>query len=291
MPFLQILDCSSTLGNCCSDYSIVMVLDNFRKIFDIIQLVVPIMLIIWSAVGFINLIMHPDEKKGIKGITNKYIAAVVVFFIPVIVDVVLGILPQSFQVSACWKKSKVTSELIRTSNNTYIDPYDEKKASILVNPSEYENGSPSSSSSSNSSSSSSNSNTSKGSATGQAIVQYAKKFVGKKYVWGGSWNGEEPYTGTDCSGFVQGVFKHFGIKLSRSTSSQWADKSKYTLVNANDIRAGDVIMYNGHVGILTGNGNEIVHAKGSKWGVVVDSDYRKCSSHSIRGVMRIHGVN
>ena len=132
---------------------------------------------------------------------------------------------------------------------------------------------------------------SRGSATGQAIVQYAKSFVGQQYVWGGTWNGEVPYTGTDCSGFVQGVYRHFGISLARTTSEQWADTSKYNVVSSNDIRAGDLVMYDGHVGILTGNGTEIVHAKGAKWGVVLESDYRGCSSHAIRGIMRIKGVN
>jgi len=50
-------------------------------------------------------------------------------------------------------------------------------------------------------------------------------------------------------------------------------------------------MYNGHVGILTGNGNEIIHAKGKNYGVVADPDYTTCSSHMIRGIMRINGVN
>ena len=39
-------------------------------------------------------------------------------------------------------------------------------------------------------------------------------------------NGELPYTPTDCSGFVQGVFAHFGISLPRTTSTQWAAKTK-----------------------------------------------------------------
>ena len=129
-----------------------------------------------------------------------------------------------------------------------------------------------------------------GSAKGKAIVAYAKQFVGKQYVWGGSWNGELPYTGTDCSGFVQGVFRHNGINLSRTTYTQWADKGTYTLVHG-EIKAGDLVMYDGHVAILTGNGNEIVHAKGSKWGIVVDSDYKSSSSHAILGIMRINGVN
>ena len=109
-------------------------------------------------------------------------------------------------------------------------------------------------------------------------------------MYGGQWNGELPYTPTDCSGFVQGVFRHFGINLNRTTSTQWAAKSTYKLVSPTDIRAGDLIMYDGHVGILTGIGTEVIHAKGSKWGVVIDKDYRTCSSKAILGIMRINGV-
>lgn len=127
-----------------------------------------------------------------------------------------------------------------------------------------------------------------GSVKGQDIVNYALKFVGQRYVYGGQWNGEEPYTPTDCSGFVQGVFKHHGISLQRSTSAIWADKSKYTLVSANDIRAGDLVMYDGHVGILTGNGNQLVHAATTKKGIVLANDYR---FSPVKGIMRVKGVN
>ena len=123
---------------------------------------------------------------------------------------------------------------------------------------------------------------------GKEIVAYAKQFVGQRYAWGGTWNGELPYTPTDCSGFVQGVFKHFGINLQRSTGAQWADKSTYTLVSPSDIRAGDVVMYGGHVGILTGNGNEFVHASTSATGIKLSPDY---SYSTPLGIMRINGVN
>ena len=47
-------------------------------------------------------------------------------------------------------------------------------------------------------------------------------------------------------------------------------------------------MYNGHVAILTGNGNEIVHAKSTRDGVTLDSNYRRSSGNSIKGIMRIN---
>jgi cell wall-associated NlpC family hydrolase len=284
MSLFQILECNDTLGTCCNDYGLVSALDVSRKVFNLFQIVVPIILIVFSSIQFIKLVVNPDTKNGLKSIINKYLAAAIVFFIPIVVNVVLGMMPETFEVAACWEEAKISAEVVRTQSNSYISPTDKTTSPILINSDDYAKGEATSSDSSLT-------GTGEGSATGQAIVAYAKKFVGQKYVWGGTWNGELPYTGTDCSGFVQGVFKHFGISLTRTTSSQWADTSSYTLVTSGSIKAGDLVMYDGHVGILTGNGNEIVHAKGAKWGVVTDSDYKSCSSHAILGIMRINGVN
>jgi cell wall-associated NlpC family hydrolase len=284
MSLFQILECNDTLGTCCNDYGLVSALDVSRKVFNLFQIIVPIILIVFSSIQFIKLVVNPETKNGLKSVYNKYLAAAIVFFIPIIVNVVLGMMPETFEVAACWEQAKISAEVVRTQSNSYISPTDKTTSPILINSDEYKKGEAKTSDGSLT-------GTGEGSATGQAIVAYAKKFVGQQYVWGGTWNGELPYTGTDCSGFVQGVFKHFGINLTRTTYTQWADTSSYTLVTSGSIKAGDLVMYDGHVGILTGNGNEIVHAKGSKWGVVTDSDYKSCSSHAILGIMRINGVN
>lgn len=289
MTLVQLLECNDTLGTCCNDYGLVSVLDTFRKFINLVQILVPIILIVWSCFGLVQLMANPEDKKGLKSLFNKYIAAVICFFLPVFVNVVLSLMPETFSVTACWEQAKISAEVVRSQKNTYISADDETRSPFLVNPDDYEHGVETSSSSS-SGGGSGPTGAGDGSATGKAIVQYAKSFVGQRYVWGGTWNGELPYTGTDCSGFVQGVFRHHGINLTRTTYTQWADKGKYTLVSG-EIKAGDLVMYDGHVGILTGNGNELVHAKGSKWGIVVDSDYKSCSSHAILGIMRINGVN
>ena len=285
MQYFQILTCNETLGTCCNDYGLVPILDIIRKFFDIFQIIVPILLIIGGTIQLVKLMANPDEKDGTKKITNRLIAAVICFFLPTIVDTVMGLMGsnETFQVAACWDQAKLSNEIIRTQKNTYINPNNVKeRTSFLINPDEYETGTPPEEIT--------ETGNGESTLTGAQIVVYAKKFIGQKYVWGGTWNGELPYTGTDCSGFVQGVFKHFGINLKRTTSTQWADKSSYTLVDPTDIRAGDLVMYDGHVGILTGIGTEVVHAKGSEWGIVLDNDYRTCSSHAILGIMRINGV-
>lgn len=98
------------------------------------------------------------------------------------------------------------------------------------------------------------------------VVSYAKQFVGKKYYFGGQWNGEKPYTPTDCSGFVQGVYKHFGKNLPRTADDQ-CDDTRYIKKIAGTgkkkgIKPGDLVCYPGHIAIYIGNG-EIVHASNS----------------------------
>jgi cell wall-associated NlpC family hydrolase len=95
--------------------------------------------------------------------------------------------------------------------------------------------------------------------TGQAIVDYACQFIGNPYVWGGT----SLTNGADCSGFVQSVFAHFGISLPRTT---WDMEHVGTPVSYDQAIPGDIILYNGHVGIYMGNG-QIVNAINSSRGI------------------------
>ena len=98
-------------------------------------------------------------------------------------------------------------------------------------------------------------------AKGQAVVDYACQFIGNPYVWGGT----SLTNGADCSGFVQSVFAHFGISLPRTT---WDMEHVGTAVSYDQAVAGDIILYNGHVGIYMGNG-QIVNAINSAKGIGV----------------------
>lgn len=92
--------------------------------------------------------------------------------------------------------------------------------------------------------------------TGKDVVAYAKKFVGNKYKWGGT----SLTKGTDCSGFTQSVYKHFGYKIPRTSSAQ---RKAGKGVKVSNRKAGDLICYSGHVALYIGN-NKIVHASNSK---------------------------
>ncbi|WP_287971593.1 MULTISPECIES: C40 family peptidase [Blautia] len=93
------------------------------------------------------------------------------------------------------------------------------------------------------------------SATGEAVVSYAMQFIGNPYVYGGN----SLTNGIDCSGFTQQIFGHFGYSLPRTSDAQ---AGSGVGISYSESRAGDIIVYPGHVAILTGDGG-IVHASNS----------------------------
>jgi len=111
---------------------------------------------------------------------------------------------------------------------------------------------------------------SQGNATGSEIVAYAKKYLGYKYVYGGS-----TPSGFDCSGFTSYVFKHFGYSLSRTSSAQ---ASNGKAISKSELKAGDIICFArssgsktvGHVGIYIGGG-QFIHAANSRKGVIISN--------------------
>ncbi len=105
------------------------------------------------------------------------------------------------------------------------------------------------------------------SSNGSAIVATAKKYLGYKYVYGGS----SPSTGFDCSGFTSYVFKQHGITLSRTSAGQY---SNGVAVSRSNLQPGDLVMFGKssitHVAIYIGGG-QIIHASTPSTGVRIDS--------------------
>lgn len=110
------------------------------------------------------------------------------------------------------------------------------------------------------------------STSGNAIIRTAKRYLGRRYVWGA----EGPST-FDCSGFTQYVMKKSkGVTLPRVSRKQ-AYYGKY--VTFSHLRPGDLIFFDtshsrrgyvNHVGIYIGNG-KFIHASSARHRVVITS--------------------
>ena len=106
---------------------------------------------------------------------------------------------------------------------------------------------------------------------GNQIVDYAKQYLGCKYVYGGS--GPSVF---DCSGFTMYVYSKFGISLSHSATAQ---AKKGTYVAKEDLQPGDLVFFKdyetmegiGHCGIYIGNGDFIHASSGAGYCVKIST--------------------
>lgn len=122
----------------CSSPALGIVLNSLRKILNIIQIIVPIVLIVALTIHIIGLMSNPDDKKLPKKIQNTAIAAVIIFVIPILVNATMGLLDNTFTISACWNSTyKYTG-----SQSKYNYSENNNRKNIFTNPDDYESGVP-----------------------------------------------------------------------------------------------------------------------------------------------------
>jgi cell wall-associated NlpC family hydrolase len=121
------------------------------------------------------------------------------------------------------------------------------------------------------------------SKTGVAVVEEARKQVGKPYVWGAA--GPNSF---DCSGLTKWVYGQFGTSLKRTAADQYNYAPGWKVSSP---RAGDLVFGNmdgsrniDHVGIVVGDGR-MIHAGTEDTGVRYDTI--KNSWYHVVGYKRI----
>lgn len=114
-----------------------------------------------------------------------------------------------------------------------------------------------------------------GSTTGKNIAKYGCQFIGNPYVYGGT----SLTNGADCSGFTYRIYADFGYSIPRTSKAQ---RSCGTGVSYEEAQPGDLICYDGHVGLYCGGGY-IVHASTEKTGIKIS----KATYRPILAVRRV----
>lgn len=185
---MQILDVSSA----CNDAALSLVLSAFKKALSLIQLLGPILLFISLTYTFIQLVRKPDEKKYVSRIKNSLIALLVVFFVPLIVNVLFGALGNTTTFSSCWNSAGNNGG--GSSPHEYIEIESGGTTStIYTDPSQYQRGTtkPASSGTTGSSSGSSSGDRSgSGNTKSNKVVFIGDSRTVQMYAYlNGTWSG------------------------------------------------------------------------------------------------------
>ena len=249
----MILDIAST----CNDSALAVILPIARRVLTFIQIIGPILCIISLTISFVNLIINPEEKKEPNKIKNKIIALVLLFFIPTIVNAVMGILDDSTEFSRCWRHG---GAIVNDGNNSIVtDPNSKTKVNpSAYNQSDYEKGVPQEKSDNKESSNS----------TKSSIVYIGDSRVAQAYAYlSGDWNapdlskgGVHDYDGTKFIGeSSMGLDWLKSAAISKAEPYFKSGTSVVISLGVNDLyNADNYISYiNDNVGTWTKNGSKV----------------------------------
>jgi len=116
-------------------------------------------------------------------------------------------------------------------------------------------------------------------AAAATAISYARKQLGKPYVWGGPTQPGTGY-GFDCSGLVMMAWRSAGVHIERRSQDQWATLRH---VGASQVEPGDLVFFAGadgsmtdpgHVGLVIGHG-QMIEAYATGFAIRVASYHRE----------------
>ena len=125
--------------NDCKSAELSLIMLFIKRGLNIIHIIAPILLLISLSIHFFNLMRNPDNKKLVPKIRNSAIAAIVLFFIPTFINIIMANVSNTNDFSACWNERQesnyTTPNYIETGNNG-------NKKGIIQDPNDYQKGSP-----------------------------------------------------------------------------------------------------------------------------------------------------
>ena len=283
---MLIAACSKELSSCCHDAGMISLVSIVRNILDIIQIVVPILLIVYLSIQLTRMVVNPDEKKNMSRIRNQILATILVFVVPIIINAVVNMMPQTFQLAACWDVA--AKETIMSKSQEYKKVHQEEAAKITEKIGDYERGTKKETGSKKAQNAGSSSGEYGGLAAGDAkgvldgAAKVHKMYESQKWFYYNNlnqlkWNDinystNNPSKATCCATFVGSAFLIGGVFTAQEINKynynsvlginslcqahNWIKISSYS-----SLQPGDIVIMTapggsspGHVQIYAGNG-------------------------------------
>ena len=117
----------------CTDGGLRSIMSFVKNSLTIIQIIVPILLIVMASIRIAQVVKNPDDKKAVGKIKTTVLAAIIVFFIPVFVNVLMYALGSTTELSSCWNNSSTST------SSGYMDPDEGKtKQKVYTDPGDYQ---------------------------------------------------------------------------------------------------------------------------------------------------------
>ena len=120
---------SQDIIEACGSIGIAGLINIVKTVLSLIQIAGPILCMIALAINFIKLMSNPEEKKYKPIIKNCILALVILLMVPFIVNLVMRLADESFDLAKCWNNAEDVVEFGEDSQ--YVDTSDEAAQPIL----------------------------------------------------------------------------------------------------------------------------------------------------------------
>lgn len=113
----------------CKDVALANILSIVQKVMLLFQIIVPIIAIVGLIKMLTKLTVDPENKKAKSWIKNWFLALLIFFMLPFIINIIMGWLDGSFSFANCWNYAKKGTN--SSGNWSYDDTYDSQKHNIV----------------------------------------------------------------------------------------------------------------------------------------------------------------
>lgn len=96
----------------CNSQSLAEILNIVKNLLLLIEIVIPVIIFLYIVIGFIRVSIKKEKKKLVKTINKKFILLLIIYLIPIILNITMFIMGNSTSFSSCWnyKKEEVQKE-------------------------------------------------------------------------------------------------------------------------------------------------------------------------------------